>query len=345
MTEECVIIGGGVSGLCAANQLANAGLSPLIIESGTFPSHRICGEFLSHECLPILRNWEIPLSNTIDTGLFINKDTQLKFKLPKESGSCSRYILDTALFERAKKKGARAYTETSVKDIKVPKTKSDNFEIILSNGKVLRARHLMIGTGKIPGLSGKQSDLKYYGFKAHFEGLEFNNAVEIQTFDGGYLGISNVDRRMTNIACIVDKQKVDDPETFIETLPFFRNRINSGQMHFPKWLMGQVPEFGIRKNPEWERVFWIGDAAGSIPPVAGDGLAIAVTSGCMAGEYFLKSDAAAFQRDWNKRYRRRFAVAKLLHKIMTSPTLSPLALKMGNIIPFLPTSIWKLTRE
>ncbi len=69
MVEDCVIIGGGVAGLCAANYLTDAGLRPLIIESGNFPSHRICGEFLSHESLPILQNWQIPITNNIVSGI------------------------------------------------------------------------------------------------------------------------------------------------------------------------------------------------------------------------------------------------------------------------------------
>ncbi len=46
MIEDCVIVGGGVAGLSAANRLADAGLSPLIVEASKYPAHRICGEFL-----------------------------------------------------------------------------------------------------------------------------------------------------------------------------------------------------------------------------------------------------------------------------------------------------------
>ena len=114
---------------------------------------------------------------------------------------------------------------------------------------------------------------------------------------------------------------------------------------FPQWLIGQLPEFGIRKNPSWQKVFWIGDAAGSIPPICGDGLALAVTSGCMAADYFLNSNAEQFQHDWLQRVKKRFFYAKQLHRLMLNPMTNTLAIKMGNLFPQLPLHLWKATRE
>lgn len=361
MIEDCIIIGGGVAGLSVANQLADAELSPLIIEASKFPAHRVCGEFLSHECLPILQQWDIPILNQIDVCRFFSGNTKVEFNLEtanlaRQSGSCSRYILDSMLLERAKKKGARALTETTVVSMNLPENSSGNYELVLSNGQTIYARHLMIGTGRIPRMPGVKQDvnLKYMGFKAHFEGVSTGKGVEIHAFDGGYLGISNVDANTTNVACIVNKnclKEMQQPERFMQklqedkSLPFFNERMVNARIIFPNWLIGQIPEFGIRKNPSWERVFWIGDAAGSIPPICGDGLAIAITSGCMAADYYLNSNAGEFKKAWMKRYRQRFFIAKLLHKMMIHPKMSRIALTVGNSVPGLPNLLWKLTRE
>ena len=318
MIEDCVIVGGGVAGLSAANQLADAGLNPLIIEASKFPAHRICGEFLSHECLPILHRWDIPVSGQIDLCRFFSGTKKVEFQLPVPSGSCSRYNLDSMLLERAKSKGARALTETAVASLRIPRHPSANYELSLSNGQTIQSRHLIIGTGRIPRIMDvdtEKTPCKYMGFKAHFEGINLDSGVEIHSFAGGYVGVSKVDSKTTNIACIVKMdhvEKLPQPETFMLQLqkdgsvPAFKKKLANAQMIFPNWLIGRVPEFGIRSNPSWERVFWIGDAAGSIPPVCGDGLGIAVTSGCMAADYFLKFDAIAFKKAWLKRYKRRF---------------------------------------
>ena len=99
MIEDCVIVGGGVAGLSAANQLADAGLSPLIIEANAFPAHRVCGEFLSHECLPILQQWNIPVSNRINGSRLFSGTKKVEFQFPYPSGSCSRTILDWLLLD------------------------------------------------------------------------------------------------------------------------------------------------------------------------------------------------------------------------------------------------------
>src|SRR5882762_3377546 len=36
---------------------------------------------------------------------------------------------------------------------------------------------------------------------------------------------------------------------------------------FPDWLIGKTPGFGMKQNPSWHNVYWIGDAAGVIPPI------------------------------------------------------------------------------
>lgn len=356
MIEECVIIGGGVAGLSAANQLIDEGVNPLLIEAGTFPSHRICGEFLSYECLPILRNWEIPISNEISQCQLFRGLNTIEFDFPEYSGTCSRFILDHSLLMRAKQKGGRVLSETSVISLKIPTKRSGNYEIVLSNGQTIKSHHLMIGTGRIPGMPGinNRVTMRYRGFKAHFEGVAPSDKIEMHTFPGGYLGLSTIDSTTANVACIIDmkySKHLDSAESFMNEikntshLPFFRERMSAARMIFPQWMLGQVPEFGIRNNPSWENVFWIGDAAGSIPPISGQGLSIGITSGCMAAEFYLKRDVEGFKKAWTRRYRKRFLVASMLHKMMISPQMSSVAFTLGKAIPRLPLSLWKLTRE
>lgn len=354
--EECVIIGGGVAGLSAANQLIDAGISPLVIEAGKFPSHRICGEFLSHECLPILRQWDIPISNEISHCQFYKGLDSIAFDFEEHSGACSRFILDNSLVSRAKNKGVRIWSETSVVSLTAPEKDNVYYELVLSNGQTIKSRYLMIGTGRIPRMPGMRevSGFKYRGLKAHFAGVSPVKKIEMHTFPGGYLGLSTIDSATTNVACIIDMKYCKDgnsPATFLNELldnpylPYFRERMAAAKMLFPEWMSGQVPEFGIRNNPSWKNVFWIGDAAGSIPPISGQGLSIGITSGCMAADFYLKRDSAGFKKAWLKRFRKRFLVAKMLHHLMIQPQMSPVAFKLGKFIPGLPQNIWKLTRE
>ena len=151
MIEECVIIGGGVAGLSAANRLADSGASPLIVDGGEYPCYRLCGEYFSHESFPILRKWGIPLSGKINFVRFIKGNQKIGFQLPVSAASCSRFDFDVKLFERALKNGARALCKTTVEAMRLPHISGEPYELDLSNNQTIKARHLMIGTGKLFG--------------------------------------------------------------------------------------------------------------------------------------------------------------------------------------------------
>lgn len=350
MVEECVIVGGGIAGLSAANRLADKGLSPLLIEANNYPAHRICGEFLSPECLPILHQWDIPAPSLVTKSHLFSGSKNLRFSLPQAASTCSRYIFDSMLSSRAQLKGARVMTNTLVAALQ---RHTDFYELKLSNGDTLKAKHLILGTGRIPKMEGgnQPSPSKYVGFKAHFQGIENHQSLEMYCFKGGYLGIAPLDAHTSNMAGLFKKEALQETESlsvFISNLlesKELKNRLRPARMVFPQWLTGELPEFGIRNRPLWDRVFWIGDAAGVIPPITGEGLALSVTSGYMAADYLVHSDAKQFQRAWRRRYRNRFFWAGLLHKMMMSPQASSTALVLAKKIPWLASTFWKLTRE
>jgi menaquinone-9 beta-reductase len=59
ITCEAVVIGGGLAGLSAAIELATLGHKVILIEKKKFPRHKVCGEYVSNEVLPILNHFEI----------------------------------------------------------------------------------------------------------------------------------------------------------------------------------------------------------------------------------------------------------------------------------------------
>ncbi|HEV7701214.1 MAG TPA: FAD-dependent oxidoreductase, partial [Pyrinomonadaceae bacterium] len=48
---DVAIVGAGPAGSSAAIRLANAGRSVLLVEKEQFPREKLCGEFISPECL------------------------------------------------------------------------------------------------------------------------------------------------------------------------------------------------------------------------------------------------------------------------------------------------------
>ncbi len=273
MLKDCIIIGGGVAGLSAAMRLTELGLSPLILEAGKFPAHRICGEFFSPECMPILKKWNIDLDAAIDHCRFLSNGREIDFALPKAAEGASRYRFDMRLVELVRQRGADVLTEALVTDLHHPTAGQDFYEVQLADGTCYQSKYLMIGAGRLPKMTvTAPKTLVYAGFKAHFAGLDMGHSLEMHCFAGGYAGISPIAPGVANVACLVRLDHITDKAHFMQNLMQHKGlqklgeKLSQARPLFPDWLSGNIPEFGIRQNPAWPDVYWIGDAAGSIPP-------------------------------------------------------------------------------
>lgn len=204
MKKKFAIIGGGVAGLCAAIRLTELGEEPLLIEGGSYPSHKVCGEFLSPECIPFLKEWNIhpvPISQ-IDLKTTTNS---LTFTFPSAAGGLSHMVLDPALANYASTLGAEIKTDTKVISFHPKKSASEPHIIQLSN-EFVEASHVIIATGRMPN-SNKQPPMAYMGFKAHFEGLRLDYKLRMFSFPGAYLGISPIEENKYNVACLANLKK------------------------------------------------------------------------------------------------------------------------------------------
>ncbi|MCA9418804.1 MAG: FAD-dependent monooxygenase, partial [Candidatus Omnitrophica bacterium] len=105
MTERPItIIGGGLAGLTLGIGLRQRGVAVTVWEAGTYPRHRVCGEFISGRGREILERLGM-LDPLLQRGARFAKDalfasgnlaTPVK-PLPQPALCLSRYALDHAL--------------------------------------------------------------------------------------------------------------------------------------------------------------------------------------------------------------------------------------------------------
>lgn len=350
MIHDFVIIGGGVAGLSAAIRLTELGAEPLLIEGGTYPTHKICGEFLSPECIPYLTNWNIDPITVFQTQLRTSSN-HLSFIFPEPAGSLSHIQLDPCLADYAKNNKAHILTNTQVTTFN-PKSHLQPFhEIHLSTTEIIKAKQVIIATGRIPNLNTETPTMRYMGIKAHFKGIPLHNTLEMFSFPGAYLGISPVENESYNIACLakldlVKKHKC--PEAFMDSLlslhPLLKSYIKEGIKLFP-WMSHPIPKFGFKSTPQWLDTFFIGDAAMSIPPVCGNGLSLALIGGNLAAEYAIQKRAHDFKWVWRKRCSSQMMWAKLLNHTMLHPALANQVMGLAKYFPSLSTKIYSYTRQ
>jgi flavin-dependent dehydrogenase len=351
---DFVIIGGGIAGLSTAIRLTELGAKPWLIEAGDYPSHKVCGEFFSPASLKILYQWGIH-PKEIPFAQFHSPSASLKFTFPSSAGSLSHFECDTQLAQKARKEGATIKTQTYV-DVLNPLTR----ELHLSSGETIKAKHLIIATGRLPNtISNSQSYTEktippkffYKGIKAHFEGFPNHNSLEMFSFKDAYVGISPIEKDQFNVACLAAVHKMEkckSPDELVQQLRsenrYFDAYFAHGRMLFQEWMCTSIPQFGIKQVPDWENTYFIGDAAGTIPPATGCGLTIAISSGILAAEYALRGDFKGFRKMWISRYGTQIRWGKQLHRMMVQPAISTGFIHFSTLFPLICHLAYRLTQ-
>lgn len=350
MEVDYVIIGGGVAGLAAAIRLTELGLSPLIIEAGSYPAHKMCGEFLAPSCLAVLEKWGIE-PHFIDQINFSTNHKRAEFLLPKVAGALSHSILDPLLLQKALQGNASIYTNCRLLHLMPATADSLPHSLQLEGGKMIQARQLIIATGRVPGLVQKHSPAQYIGIKAHFSGVPLQNALEMFFFKGAYLGLAPLGQDVCNVACLAQLSVVErhaTTEAFINSLLQQNRWLKSylGRAHhlFDSWLAVKVPHFGCRALSPLPNVYFIGDAAGTIPPVTGNGLAMSIASGLMAAEYAYQKDAAGYKKAWQQQFTRPILWGRMLHQLLIKQAGASLAVRLTKSFPRLFHQCYQKTR-
>ncbi len=322
------IVGGGVAGLSAARRLLEHGIKPLLIDAGTIPAHKVCGEFFSSESLPYLRSWGLLPKVSVHKVRYTIERNSYDFLLPQSAGAESRLSFDGRLLASILEAGAEVRLNTKVSSI-------EEGIVHLASGEVINPAALLIGTGRI---DSKKMDLRYYGIKSHRFMDRENDLLEMQLYPGAYLGISPIEGGQVNIACLARKEVVDR----VGSIEEYMRTLWKGPEG--EWMSVQVPPFGMPKLPNWKNVYFIGDAAGRVTPSTGCGLASAVISGVMAADYAVKGNWAGFQKAWGAILRRRLYWDKAVHGLMMRPALAQKAFRLGQAAPFVFETLFHKTR-
>jgi menaquinone-9 beta-reductase len=366
MKKEVVIIGGGLAGLTAGIQLSRNGISVMIIEKNDFPKHKVCGEYVSNEIKSYLEFLDVPFKEANPSSIDHFEFSTLIGKsvtqpLPLGGFGISRYTLDFLLYKKALSNGC-----TILKD-KVENCSFDNevFTIETAQKKTIHATVVLGAFGKKANLDYKMDrqfihkEAPWLAVKNHYTGVFKKNMVGLYHFKGGYCGVSKIENDVINICYItnfISFKKYKNIATFQEEVLFKNEKLKtilqSCTPVFEKPLT--ISQFSFDdKEAVSNHVLMIGDAAGLIHPLCGNGMAMAIHSAKIASELttdFLSNcvtNRLVFEQEytsrWNATFKQRLQFGKWLSKILEKPIITLIVLQILQVFPFLLQQIIKQT--
>ena len=369
-TYDVIIVGGGLAGLSCAIVLGSKQYKVLLLEKENYPKHKVCGEYISMESWPFLKSLGLPLD---DMQLpVINKlqvtDTrgnEVHTTLPQGGFGISRYTLDAALADLATKAGVTVLTKTKADDVQY-----DGTQFTVHTRDASYTAKVVCGTwGKRSNMDVKwqRSFLKeknnalnnYIGIKYHIRYAWPHDAIGLHNFTNGYCGISEIE---DGKCCMC----------YLTTAANLRNHGNDIKQMEQEVLMKNPVLYDVFSNAEFlydapvtisqisfqkkeqvqEHVLLMGDTAGMITPLCGNGMSMALYAAKIASgliDNFLQGRISrnemesSYIKTWKKNFASRSALGRIVQNSFGKDGRTAFFLKAVKLFPFLQRALIKGT--
>lgn len=355
-----LILGGGPAGASTAIRLAQAGMPHLLVERSRETGDALCGGFLSWRTLESLASLGIDADALgparVHTVRLFAGGNVVEAPLPRAAHGVSRRHLDTLLLARATDAGAAIERGITVRE-----TTSNAAR--LHDGSVIEADALFLASGKhdVRGLarpeSARGSDPTLgirvrLGPSSTLDRL-IGTAIELHLFDRGYAGIVRQEDGTANLCMAVHRSRLSEagtPDRLLDALgvelPRLAERLAWRAPGAPIDAIANVP-YGWRVRHGAPGLFRLGDQAGVIPSLAGEGMGIAIASGIRAADAYITggvSGAAAFQQRLARNLARPIGLAGLVRRAAEHPPIARTLLPFAGRVPILIEIIARATR-
>ncbi|MEW4571256.1 NAD(P)/FAD-dependent oxidoreductase [Tautonia sp. JC769] len=370
---DAAIVGAGPSGSAMAILLARAGARVALIDAGRFPRDKLCGEYLSPEGVGAVDRL-VPDGRLARSGgrpirsvrLTTPRGRVLEAEVAGPDGRAglglSRSALDALLLDEARSLGVEVFEGIRVSGpivaggrvVGVSGRRESGRPVTAHASVILAAdgRHSALtrrsGATRprsLPGLRPRLFGLKRHLIIADDAADEPPGTVGLHLLPGGYVGACRVEGGRTNLCGLLperlSRQYRGDLDALAEaTFPGNRTLAALWDAAQPTGPWKTVA--GVRvetSSPLLPGIFYCGDARGTVDPLGGQGLTMAMLGAEVIAPFVLRTLAQrdldlatlrAAQRAWHARFDRRVALCRAFHHALVQPSLIDLASLLGR---------------
>ncbi|GHC50394.1 NAD(P)/FAD-dependent oxidoreductase [Ulvibacter litoralis] len=363
-TYDVLIVGGGLAGLSCALHLSKHDCKVLLIEKQSYPHHKVCGEYVSNEVLPYLNSLEIDpfqfgAKKITNFEISSKTGTLLSTKLPLGGFGMSRFALDNLLYEAVSSNIDILFDTVENIDF------NTNFQVSTLTKQVFTAEYVVGAFGKRSNIDTAlhrpfmQQKSPWLAVKAHYKADFSNDTVGLHNFKGGYCGLSRTETNAVNACYLTTYESFkrfgnipDFEAAVLSKNPHLKQFYNTATPLFEKPLTISQISFQV-KQPVEHHIFMVGDSAGLIHPLCGNGMAMAIHSAKIFAETYLKhrkngtKDREALENTytllWNQTFLKRLHTGRKIQKLLLHPTATSVGFSVAKLFPSIVPSIIKKT--
>lgn len=368
-TFDLGIVGGGLAGLALSIEAAKKGRKVILFEKQKFPYHKVCGEYISNESWRYIEQLGVDLDSMNlpqinQLKITSSEGAELNQPLRKGGFGISRFTLDFELVKLAKSAGVVVSEETKVNQIETKQ-----------NEHVIHTENNSYQTKLAIGCYGKRSNLdkqlnrrfitkplaasrNYVGIKYHVKANLPDTLIGLHLFKDGYCGISKIEGEDRYCMCYLtlasnlqQAGNVEKMETeILSKNPYLKEYLQFERFYDNPLVISQI-NFSKKASVE-NGIFMLGDAAGLIVPLCGNGMSMALkaaNSFHLLSEQFFdnKLSKNELEREytnlWKKEFSTRLYFGRILQGLFYKKNLVNISLKLLDRLPKFTNRIIGLT--
>jgi len=358
--HDVAIAGGGLAGLALSIQCVEAGYKTILFEKEKYPFHRVCGEYVSFESWNFLEELGVPLSQmnlpSIRRLLVTAPNgKELEQALPLGGFGISRYKLDAMLAAIAKERGVELIQGVKVDDIKFEnemftlQTLGGDYQSTIAVAAFGKRSNLDV-KWKRRFILQKASKLNnYIGVKYHIRMDWPEDLIALHNFENGYCGISQIEENKCCLCYLTTARNLGRSGHSIQQM---ERQILSRNPHLKKIfeeaeIISQSPvtisQVSFEKKEQvYNHLLLVGDAAGMIAPLCGNGMSMALHGSKIAFEQihlFLQNKIPRWQMEqeytaaWKKQFSKRLRTGRTVQRFFGGVLLSDVLISLLKPFP------------